>query len=494
MRRSLRFRLLMRTSLAATAVLGCLGFALYFCVERSMNSAFNQALLTKARAVAGTAEQHGEKIVFDYAPDEFPKFSASQDPDYFQAWIEPGVVVRSPSLKSGDLPRPPAAKGYSYIDVSLPDGRPGRVIAMSITTTIELNAGGDSAESDSVRDMLLSVATDTVALQDGLRNFRWIVIALCSLAVAASGAILYWVVGRGVRPVERLASEIDAMRANDLSSRLEAPDAPTELEPVVEKLNGLLSRLDGAFKREKAFTADVAHELRNPLAALLTTFDVCRTRPRDEPAYIAAIDKCRDIARQMQAMVETLLTLTRADAGQLTLAVKSVDFTELLEGCWALFLPRAQAQGLAVQWRVPGSITIQTDPEKLRIILHNLFDNAVSYADRGGALHVTAQPTDSRLLVEIANTGSMIPVGKTGQLFERFWRGDRARTDAGLHCGLGLSLCQRLARLLSGQIEIESTPRNWFIVRLWLPAVSSPMKSPHAAGIPAAVESAGASA
>jgi heavy metal sensor kinase len=477
--RSLRFRLLLQTSLAAVIVLGSLGFALYFFVQRSVNANFNQALLTEARGVAATAEQHGDKIVFDYAPDELPKFTTTDHPDYFEAWIDPDVIIRSPSLGDGSLPRPANVNDTLYRDIPLPDGRPGRMLAMSFTTTIEPNAEGNSSEADSSRLILLTVATDTLQLHGSLTSFFWLVTGLCGLAIVVSGAILFLVVGRAVRPVERLAADIDQLRENDLSNRLEAPDVPTELQPVVEKLNGLLQRLDDAFQREKSFTAEVAHELRSPLAALLATFDVCRSRPRDEPAYIAAIDKCREVSRQMQAMVETLLILARADAGQLTLSVKSLDFADLLDDSWALFLPRAQNRGLTIQWNVPSSIPIDSDPEKLRIVLHNVFDNAVSYADDGGTIRVTAQARSGELLLEVANTGSTIAPEKTGQLFDRFWRGDQARAQTGLHCGLGLSLCQRLSRLLHGQIEIESTPQKWFIVRLRLaiPAAQKPIPS-----------------
>lgn len=496
MMRSLRVRLLVLTSLAAAAVLGLLGVALYFCIERSANSAFNQSLLTEARAVAATAEQHDEKIVFDYAPDELPKFTASDHPDYFQAWLDPGVVIRSPSLGSDDLPRMTAGDGVSFRNAVLPDGRPGRMVVMSFTTTIEPNAEGNSSNAESSHNVLLTVATDTIALNATLANFRWMLVGLCCIAVVVSGAVLFWAVGRGVRPVERLAAEIDRMRENDLSARLHAPDAPTELEPMIDKLNGLLSRLDAAFSREKAFTADVAHELRNPLAALLTTFDVCRSRPRDESAYIASIDKCRDVARQMQAMVETLLILARTDAGQLLLALKTTDFADLLNECWALFQPRAQGRGLNMQWQAPAPIFIETDPEKSRIVLRNIFDNAVSYADNGGTIRVTTEMKQDRLLIEIANTGSRIAPDKTAQLFDRFWRGDQARTQTGVHCGLGLSLCQRLMPLLKGQIEIQSTPEHWFIVRLWLPASASSQAiispSPPPAALPPTVVESGA--
>jgi signal transduction histidine kinase len=477
MNRSLRFRLLVQTSIAVAVVLALLGFALDFCARQSADSDFNHGLLTEAQAVAATAEQHGDKIIFDYAPDELPKFALADHPDYFQAWIDPGGVIRSPSLHNGNLPRPLGPNHIAYRDISLPDGRPGRMVGMSFTTTIESNAEGNSSSSDSPHEVLLTVATDTIALHRTLESFRLITFGLCGLAVVISGAILFWVVGRGIRPVKRLAASIDQMNETDLSVRLHDPTVPAELTPVVDKLNGLLSRLESAFAREKAFTADVAHELRNPLAALLTTFDVCRSRPRDEAAYTAAIDKCRVVASQMQTMVETLLTLTRADAGLLQVAIKRIDFSDILSDCWALFQPRAQSRDLKVQWDVPSPIFIDTDPEQLRIILHNIFDNAVTYADDSGSLRVAAQLTPGRLLVEVANTGCDIPAEKIPELFDRFWRGDQARTQTGLHCGLGLSLCQRLSRLLNGQIQIESDSRKWFTVRLSLPAPSSQHRS-----------------
>ncbi|MGD0770831.1 MAG: ATP-binding protein [Tepidisphaeraceae bacterium] len=470
--RSLRLRLLVHTSLGAAIVLGLLGLALYLGVRRSVESEYNQSLLTEARAVAATAEQHGQQIVFDYAPDELPKFVAADHPDYFQAWIDPGVVIRSPSLGHGDLPRPPTGAAVSYHDLLLPDGRPGRMVTMSFTTTIEPNATGNSSNADSSRTVILSVASDTLSIQRTLENFRWLLAGWCCLAVVVCGAVLVWIVGRAVRPVERIASDIDQLRENDLSVRLSSGDAPTELAPVIDKLNGLLSHLESAFAREKAFTADVAHELRTPLAALLTTFEVCRSRPRDESAYVAAIDKCRDVAQRMQAMVETLLVLARADAGQLSLKLQNTDAADLLDVCWALFAPRAQARGLQLQWQVPGPIFIETDPERLLIILQNLFDNAVSYANDAGTLRVTARLDSDRLLIEVANTGSLIPPGDADQLFERFWRGDQARADTGVHCGLGLSLCQRLSRLLNGHIQVQTAQRDWFIVRLTLPAPS----------------------
>jgi two-component system heavy metal sensor histidine kinase CusS len=468
--RSLRVRLLVHTSLAAAVILGLFGAVLYFYMRQSIESEFNRGLLEKARSVASTAEQHGQQIIFDYDPEQLPQFVMSNHPDYFQAWIDPNIVIRSPSLKNGDLPRSSIQSDPVYTDMVLPDGRPGRGVAMSFATTFEPNAARNISHADDSRTVLLTVATETILLHQTLKNLAGLLVGLCALAILVSGIVLIWVVRRAVRPVERMARDIDRMRENDLSIRLRSPEVPLELQPVVEKLNGLLSRLESAFAREKAFTADVAHELRTPLAALLTTFEVCRSRPRDEVAYMAAIDKCRSVARRMQAMVEALLMLARAEAGQLSLKLQSTDAADLIDDCWALFNPSAEARGLRARWQINGPVPIETDPEKLRIILHNLFDNAVSYADDAGEVRITAGLREDEFRLEVANTGSRVTTGDAGHLFDRFWRGDQARADVGVHCGLGLSLCQRLARLLKGRIDIQTVENGWFTVRLTLPA------------------------
>ncbi len=468
--RSLRIRLLINTSLAVAIILGMLGAALYLCMRQTTESDFNLALLAKARAVASTAEQHGPKIVFDFAPQQMPQFVTSHHPDYFQAWIDPDVIIRSPSLMGASLPRPARIEGNTYTDLILPDGRLGREVSMSFTTTIEQTAEGNTEENENARTIVLSVATDSGGLRHTLENLRWLIVGLCSLAVVVSGIVLVWILGRAVRPVEQLARDIERLRESDLSVGLHSPDVPFELKPVVVKLNGLLGRLESAFSREKAFTADVAHELRTPLTALLTTFEVCRSRPREEADYMSVIDTCRSVSLQMQAMVETLLMLARAEAGQLSLKLQTTDAADLLDDSWALFSPRAEARRLNLQWQVRGPIPIETDPEKLRIILHNLFDNALSYADEAGTIRVSAQIAGDNFRLEVANTGSRVTAEQSTHLFDRFWRGDQARASVGVHCGLGLSLCQRLSKLLKGEIEIQTTEAAWFTARLTLPA------------------------
>jgi len=467
--KSLRLRLLIHTSLAVAFIVALLGTAVYYFTRRSLERDFNEALLNQARAVAATAELHHGKIIFDFDPEEMPQFVIKNHPDYFEAWINPTTIIRSPSLGDRDLPQPAAIGPITYKDLFLPNGAHGRVLGMSFPIAEEHDEAGLFIHDPDSQTIPLSVASETESLRRTLEQLLWLLVGLCSLAVVVSGAALVLVVSRAVRPIERITRDIDALRESNLSARLAVPDIPSELRPVVEKLNGLLTRLETAFARERSFTADVAHELRTPLAALVTTFDVCRTRQRDEPAYIAAIDKSRQVAQRMQGMIEALLMVARADAGQLAVKLQSVDAADLIDDCWAMFAYQADARGLVVNINVQRPALLETDPEKVRIILHNLFDNAVAYANDAGTVRISAELSEGRFCLEVANTGSQISQEQVPRVFDRFWRGDESRVNTGVHSGLGLSLSQRLARLLNGEIEIHSAKMDWFTARLTLP-------------------------
>jgi signal transduction histidine kinase len=274
----------------------------------------------------------------------------------------------------------------------------------------------------------------------------------------------------GLRPVDRISDRIALLNETELSNRLHETGLPAELQPIVQRLNGLLQRLAAAFERERAFTADVAHELRTPLSALLTTLDVCRSRPRSSAEYEAALDKSRDLTRRLKSMVQNLLTMARAEAGQLSRSRSPVDLCQLLQECWTPLAERAEMRKLKVQWDRPSSCPIETDADKLRIVLTNLLDNAVSYANDGGTIAVSIQRhKQGPVHIEVANTGNQISAENMPQVFERFWRSDTSRSETGVHCGLGLSLCLRLSKVMGIGLQAQARPPDWFAVSLSIP-------------------------
>jgi signal transduction histidine kinase len=312
------------------------------------------------------------------------------------------------------------------------------------------------------------VAAEPLEANQTLNKLAWSLWLSCAEALVVIWAVLLYVVDKGMKPVGELAGEIGSLGESDLGRRFAAGGVPRELAPMVEKLNGLMDRLQQAFAREKSFTADVAHELRTPLAGLRSTLEVCRSRPRDSAAYEAALDECRAITDGMEAMVQSLLLLARSDAGQVAVERRATDLSGLVLRCWNPLQYRADAMGLMVTLNVSTPCLAATDGDKLEIVLHNLFDNALSYVDRGGQIRISVSGGASAATIEVVNTGSQIEAADAPRLFERFWRGDAARADAGVHCGLGLSLSQRLVKLLGGQISIQTEKGGEFSVRLSL--------------------------
>ena len=133
------------------------------------------------------------------------------------------------------------------------------------------------------------------------------------------------------------------------------------------------------------------------------------------------------------------------------------------------FKNAAEQRSLKIDWTVPTDLCIQTDREKLRHVISNLFDNAVRYADAGGQISVSTETANGTTRLRIANTGSRISAADAASVFDRFWRGDTARTEIGIHCGLGLSVCRRMVSALGGEIRACSEEGGEFAVEISLP-------------------------
>ena len=470
--RSLRARLFLGICAVSLLVLGLLSLAIDAVVHATLQAEFDNVLLEKARTLASLVEQSGPLTHFDYQAEEFPEFNAGPKAAYFEVTLDGKPYQHSASLGEGHLPMrvSPGTSGAEYY--KLPDGRRGRLLVMDFEPLVETDDSTAGPAPKLLPRGTLAVAQDSSSLERTLERLRLFLVALGAGATLLAGGLLMWVTGRAVRPVQKLARQIDAMGERDLSTPISAADLPSELAPVVERLNGLLQRLEEAFTRERAFTADVAHELRTPLAGLLVTLEVARTRPREPEAYEAAIDKSLGILRQMQALVENLLLLARAESGQLAVKTQPLDVAALLEECRAAFEESAERRELAFLVDAGDPAALSADREILRVVFYNLLDNAVSYASAGSRIRLRvsgeAGGRAGGAAIEIANTCSgLVPTDLPG-LFQRFVRKDASRSANGVHAGLGLSICQRLLNLLHGSIELR-LEEGQFVARVTLP-------------------------
>jgi heavy metal sensor kinase len=466
---SLRRRLLVRAAAALAILFALAAGAMYLMLRASLLADFDAALASEASALASLAEQDANRIKIELEPGELPEFRRDKRPHYFQMWDQQGNTVgASASLaQKATLSRPDGIGTQPiYQNVRLPSGKPGRMIAYLFKPRFEDETQRATTTVGALRTVAMTVARPTHDLDETLDQIAITLTTVSAAAILVSILLLALVIGQGLRPLGALASSIERVGVENLTDRIRVESAPRELTPVVQRLNDLLARLEAAMTREKSFTADVAHELRTPLAGLSSTLEVCASRPRESAEYQHVVGKCLAITRGLESMVNNLLLLARADARQLVVESSPVQLSLFLRECWAPFECRAVKRRLDVQWMVEESGGgVSADREKLRIVLGNVFDNAVTYADDGGRIRIEGWALRGKAHVKVSNTGSKLTPAEAAKVFDRFWRADESRAATGTHCGLGLALSRKIMDVIGGSIEAESDGTN-FVVTL----------------------------
>jgi signal transduction histidine kinase len=342
-------------------------------------------------------------------------------------------VLRSNALGEGESLADPELPLDVPISRLLSTGRLVRILAIGMP--------------ESQQRIYLAMDLDTPNLE--LVRLAWV---LAGLWLAAS--VLAWLGATLIEPLlllplRRLCEAIDHIGPEDLAGRLPDTAGPDEVRGLVDRLNHLLARLDGAFRREQTTIAHIAHELRTPVTVLRTALEFRLLAARD-PAETTVLQACFRTVERMQTVVSNLLLLARLEAGTVELASEPVELADLVAEQVVLWESQAQARGQRFAVMVAQDRKLNTAPAHLRQILENLFGNAVAHSAPGTTITISG---DDRELV-IANPCT--EVIDPEQLGRVFYRADSARS-AGDHAGLGLALCRRLALLLGNRLELGLT-------------------------------------
>ncbi len=470
----------MMTSLRTRLILGIVGgmvllltvFSLivYILIQRALVNQFDAALVSTARILASSIEIDANNIDLEDV-QQIPEFNDPKNQTYYQIWeLDGAIVARSPLLGADDLPRLETSPGIPVFKTLNTGNNPQRAVCLKFiprTETAEQEANQPPANDKMLN---LTVARGAGVLYDQLNLLRWLLSTASAVTIALSVLIAAFIVRRGLRPLRSIASEIAGVREDDLATRIGTALVPAEIQPIKNRLNELLSRLEGAFNRERRFTADVAHELRNPLAGIRSTIEVNLTRTRGITEYKSALSDCLEIVEKMQTMVNNLLLLARLDAQQVSLQREQIRLAELVDSCWRPLSDKAVDNKITFENRIDSEITLESDRQNLSIILSNVLENAAGYADEGGQIRTTAHLEEDSVQITISNTGCQLTSEQAAQVFDRFWRGDPSRKDAGVHCGLGLALVERIIKALGGSTTVGVENGGIFKIHLILPA------------------------
>lgn len=295
-------------------------------------------------------------------------------------------------------------------------------------------------------------------LNDINRTSRLLFITLLisgPLLIVVAGISGYFLAASALRPIAEITSTARAISTQDLSARLHLPATDDEVGRLATTFNSMLTRLDDGFQRERQFTADAAHELRTPLAAMQTIISSTLTRQRTSADYTQALTDLRQETERLRTLTEGLLQLARNDVTHQADRTDTVDLTLLLKDVIDSLQPLAADKDLVIVDKVPAAqMTLPGDSDALIRLFVNLVNNAIKYTEQGAITISAAQPSENRLIVTISDTGIGIEPMHLPHLFDRFYRVDKSRSTEG--AGLGLSIALEIARAHGGNITVES--------------------------------------
>lgn len=291
------------------------------------------------------------------------------------------------------------------------------------------------------------------------RRWAWVLTVVTLVAGALVAAGTTWHVRRQLRPLAQLAAQTRAISPKHLDQRLALDDPAEELLPFIEQFNALMARLEQAMAQLEAFNADVAHELRTPLASLIGQTEVALSRERSTDSLRDTLVSNLEEMQRLTTMVNDMLFLSQADRGAVARRGEPVSLAALARQVVEFHEAPLEDAGLAL--RIDGDAQVAVDEPLFKRALSNLLGNATRYAKRGSTVVVRIAPeTDAHIAehvsVVVQNEGDPIDAGALPRLFDRFFRGDAARAcPEAQHHGLGLAIVAAIARMHAGRTLAE---------------------------------------
>ncbi|MFN0153920.1 MAG: sensor histidine kinase [Gaiella sp.] len=293
-------------------------------------------------------------------------------------------------------------------------------------------------------------------------DVRILAISAAAALVAVIGGL---VVARSIAGrIDALEEASEAIAGGDLSTRA-STDGPAEIAKLAGAFNEMAGSLEQLFEARRELVAWASHDLRTPLANMQALLEATEDGLK-EPAE--ALPVLREQVAVLTTLVDDLFELARIDAGSLTLELEDASLTGLVEGCLRGVEAEARRRGIAVATETPGDVRARCAPDKIERVLLNLLTNALRHTPSDGtvAVRVAARPAEVQVTVE--DTGEGLDDEAEKRMFERFWRGDRAR--AGQRAGLGLAIARGLVEAHGGRIWAENRPGGGAAISFTLPS------------------------
>ncbi|MDZ4771942.1 MAG: ATP-binding protein [Planctomycetota bacterium] len=447
---SLLWTALVWQGLVLAMVIVVFGTVLHWRTRHALFGRVDAGLQDRARMLATSMEQ--DVITgwdLELEADYLATFTHS---GWYEVKVGEGKFVR----RGGNVPEDRAGDSVGFFDRA-----DDREFVLTAPKRVRVRVGQSIvAEREELRSMLLFTAVAGAAV----------------LASALVGG--WWLATRTLRPIARMSATAGSISERDLTQRIDVSALPGELRDLGTTLNAAFARLESAFERQARFTADASHEMRTPLSVLRAQAEHALRKERSPSEYREGFENCLRATLRMTHVVEQLLALARADAGEVRVAREPVDLDALVNDAVRETYGEAASARVTVSYTA-HAVTVRGDEALLHEVVVNLLSNAIRYNKSGGRVHVALRPEAEWCVLTVEDDGEGIPADALPHVFERFFRVDLARTRERGGSGLGLSITQRIVEAHGGSIAASSRLGEGSVFTVTLP------RNPHGEREPA---------
>jgi len=384
---------------------------------------------------------------------------------FVEVWSAEGALLyRSPTLEGGALGGQPRSSAESNTQRSSSTVRLADGTRVRMATSIHTVDG---------RRVFLRVAHSEQGLWQELEEFSSVLLVALPLALVLAGFGGFALARKALAPIDAMAHQAERISAERLSERLPIENPEDELGHLARAFNATLARLEAAFDQLRRFTADASHELRTPLTAIRSVGEVALQVPKSATEYRDVIGSMLEETDRLTRLVDSLLTLSRADAGHIQVQRTDISLLGLAQEASSLVEVLAEEKRQRISVEGDPTLIVSGDRVILRQALVNLIDNAIKYSPGEAEILVrVGAGKDSQLIVEVVDRGPGVPREHRSRIFDRFYRVDSARSREWGGAGLGLAIARWAVEIHGGQITVQSVEGQGSTFRVALPSTA----------------------
>jgi len=439
---------------------------LYWAMTSNVDREDDALLADKVRVVRAVMQQRpGDTAAIRQAVEDTSE-ARQHERTFVRIVGEDGrVLVESPGLDRtlpANLFPTPTGETSRGTDVRSADGRVYRVVAVR------------EAGSPWAVQLAMDRSLEVEILGDYLKHL-WYALGMALVVCAVVG---YLIAHRGVRPINDITETARRIRPTNFGERLATDGLPAELLALAATFNDMLDRLEQSFARLSRFSADIAHELRTPVAGLRGEIEVALSKPRPPEEYREVLGSGLEQCGRLARLIDRLLFLARAENPETQIAKEPCDVGVELAAVYEFYEAAAAEAGVKLTVLLDETISADLDRPLFQRAVGNLVSNAIAHTPLGGTVSLTAERGEATTSIRVADTGCGIPATDLPHVFDRFYRVDRSRSSKRGSVGLGLAIARSIVQLHGGSVGITSEAGRGTRVTLTFPRTDGSTSGP----------------